>query len=203
MGDILDFILWSAFAFHINDSLRLKRFFLHSLDSSLSLSLCVQFFITTQASTATHTSEQTNKQKKLTNPQRALATFIFILTYVCIKWRLLIRYCTVSILESWIKMIWNFDLQESRMTTFSLVVLPIVMKKYSMPSTCAQCALFENWLSTNLSRTRINRNTQDKDNRRKKYKKKYSMLSKSVGGCFISYFLHSMEIFHLDGIWFA
>lgn len=133
MSDILDF-LWSAFAFHRIDSLP---------------SLFFDFVSTTiSASAAKHSYNQTNQQtnkKSLQNPLAIARVHFHIDVYICIEWRLLIRYCTVSILESWIKMIWNFDLQESRMTTFSLVVLPIFMKITTYLPVCAQCAMRIVW----------------------------------------------------------
>lgn len=95
---------------------------------SLSLSLLFRFYITTQASTNHSYKQITKKANKSTHTHTQAHTFAFAFIFICIEWRLLIRYCTVD-LRKLNKMIWNFDLQESRMTTFSLVVLPIFWRK--------------------------------------------------------------------------
>lgn len=151
----------------------------------------------------THTIKQTNKRKKAYKIHSRSFAFIFI--HICIGWRLLIRYCTVSILESWIKMIWNFDLQESRMTTFSLVVLPIFMKitTYIYLCVCAQCAMrIVRELTFDESQSQpVDETLNERDNRKKNIKNSNAFEFCRRLFSFHFLLLHSVEIFHLDGMW--
>lgn len=89
-------------------------------------------------------------------------------------------------------MIWNFETcQESRMTTFSLVVLPIFMKTKYYISTCvrnAHCLRidFRRW----HSRCHSLDEAFEKDITEEKHNIKSSMLSNSVGGLFFPYALY-------------
>lgn len=129
--------------------------------------------------------QSNNFEKKLTKSTANARVHFHTYMCICIEWRWLIRYCTVSILESWIKMIWNFDLQESRMTTFSLVVLPIFMKITTSLPVCAVRIVRELTFDESQSQSQaVDEALNERDNRKKNIKS--SMLSNSVGGFFSS-----------------